>query len=127
MKTKVFEMDWLTVCAVDTTGTFFPATGWMEAGSVGLLRYTFELAGKAGNVSVSPAYQTANVESNPDSGVSFGSAQTSNGTNFPTAWEDISATTATRRLVRFGFWVKLTTGVSVAFGRAAGVVELQEC
>lgn len=127
MKTQILEIDWATLVAVDTTGTFFPATGWMEAGSVGLLRYTFEVAGRAGNLSVSPAYQTTNVESSPDTAVSFGSAQTSNGTNFPTAWEDISSTTATRRLVRFGFWAKLTTGVSVAVGRAAATVELQEC
>ena len=120
---------WTTAFSVLSTGdgTFIPLTGWMPSADVGKARSTWEAHSEAAaNMITRPGYQTANVENSPDTAVALGSdSQSSNGMKYGTAMTDISSVTQAKGLVRFGIWVKLASGSTLACVRVMGSFDIQ--
>jgi hypothetical protein len=118
-------MPWTMIFAY-TMGAkkFQPMTPWMPAESVKRARGTFEVIGAQPFFSATFAYQTANVENQPDVPVmELGSAQTTDGCNYGTL-TDISNTTNTRQLVRFGLNCANTNASVLIVARAGGYVDI---
>jgi hypothetical protein len=105
------------------TKKFLPATPWMPAESAKRARGTFELISSQANLSVTFAYQTANVENAPDTATDCGSAQTSDGVSYGTI-TDISSGTNGKHLVRFGYNCTNTSGAVQVLGRAGGFIDV---
>lgn len=125
---KRIALPWTTVFAF-TTGAnyrFIPASGWLNAASVKNVRGTFEVVSPQTYLSVTFAYQTANVEDTPDTARSVGSALTTEAMSYGTV-EDISAYTFSKQLVRFGWLVQNTNAASLIVGRVGGMVEYNDC
>jgi len=72
------------------------------------------------------ASATANVENSADSATALGSYSTSNGVAYPSAWEDISAYTEQKQLIRFGWLVKNTSGSTRTWSRVGGFMEISD-
>ena len=108
-------------------GVFIPTTAWMQAADVGKARCTWEANSEmAPSMVTRPGYQTANVENSPDAAVALGSdTQTSSGVKYGTAMTDISGVTQAKAVVRFGIWVKLASGSTLACVRLAGSYDVQ--
>ena len=119
---------WSTVFAnvQSPTKLFHPATGWLNAAEVKFIKAVWELISPMTNLSVEFGYQTANVENSPDAAISLGSAQTAAGLSYGTI-TDISAATAGKRLVRFGFLGTNSAAASLVMGRCGGYVEYKGC
>ena len=113
--------------AVSTTEKFIPGTPWMTAGAVGKVRPTYEVVYATGNLVVAFAYQVCNVENSIDSTTAVTSYYGA-GVNYPgSGYTDISATTAPKQLVRFGWYVKLSSGSTQSFGYVVGSCDIMEC
>lgn len=124
---KRIPLPWTTVIAF-TTGAnyrFIPTTGYYSGASVRLARGTFELISAQANLSVAFAYQTANVDGTVDAAVAIGTALTADGMSYGTV-TDISANTASKQFVRFGFLCQNTQAASLVLGRAGGSVEFDD-
>lgn len=122
---KTINLGWTTVAVDGTTEVFIPATGWGDASEVAKLRGNLELRGLTGsNISVAVGYQTANVENSPDAHVVLGSFQTAAGVYFGGSFTDASTNTQAKRLVRFGWVVKLTSAGSLATARVGGTLDV---
>lgn len=108
-------------------GVFIPTTGWMPAADVGKARCTWEAATEMiANMITKPGYQTANVENAPDGAVVLGTDNlASNGVKYGSVMTDISSATQAKALVRFGIWVKLPSGSTMANNRLAGSFDVQ--
>lgn len=108
-------------------GTFFPGSPWMAAALVGKVRPTYELVYRTGNLTVAFAYQVCDVETSQAS-ATYLTSYNASGVNFPSSgYYDISATTSTKQMVRFGWLVKLSTGSTQSFGYVGGSVAIMEC
>ncbi|MFZ5477081.1 MAG: hypothetical protein ACOZNI_09930 [Myxococcota bacterium] len=117
---KKFRIPFTTVFAESTTAVGIPVTGWFEAEDFGRLGFDLELRAKTGVLEVALGYETADNEDTPDTAVAVTSYRTANGFTFRGSLTDISATTAGKRLIRIVFLVKLTSGSTLALGRAGG-------
>lgn len=108
-------------------GVFIPTTGWMQAADVGKARCTWEAQAEAiANMVTRPGYQVGNVENAPDAAVVLGlDTLSSIGVKHGTAMTDISAATQAKAVVRFGIWVKLPSGNTLACIRLAGSYDVQ--
>ncbi len=108
-------------------GVFIPLTGWSQAADVGKARCSWEANSEtSGSLVTRPGYQTANVENSPDAAATLGSdTQTSAGVKYATAMNDIASVTQAKALVRFGMWVKLNSGSTLACVRLAGSFDIQ--
>lgn len=124
---KRISLPWTTVFGFTTAGNkkFIPATPWLNAASVKRLRAAFELISSQTNISVTFAYQTANVENAPDAAVDVGVALTADGMSYGTM-TDISANTNSKQLVRLGFNVQNTAGATLVLGRCGGIVDYDD-
>lgn len=125
--THTIGMAWTLVQSAGTSDVFYPSTPWMDAGQVGKIRGTLEMAWHTGNAEVSLGYQTANVETSQDSPLTVGSYATTDGVLFPSGFTDISGNTLGKQMVRIGWMVKLTSGTTQAFAYVGGKVDIQEC
>lgn len=121
---KSYPLSWTTVYAISTSAIFLPATAWMPTGNVAAIRSTFELAGRTGELEVAFGYQLADEPDSPDNGTEVGTYQATNGVKLPSGFTDTASATGAKQLVRFGWFIKLTTGSTPAFGRVAGTVEV---
>lgn len=108
-------------------GVFIVLTGWMSAPDVAKVRATWEATMEtSANLVTRPGFQTANVENSPDNPQTLGSdSLTSVGVKFGTALTDITSSTQAKALVRFGIWVKLASGGSLACVQLAGSFDIQ--
>ena len=121
---KTIRLPWTTVAVDGTTEVFIPATGWMDSSDVAKVRTNFEARGFTGLMNVLVGYQTANVENAPDAHVTTGSFQTTAGVYFGSSFADAASNTQAKRMVRFGWVVKLTSGSTLATVRVAGSVDI---
>jgi len=126
MATKKIPLPQGMVYGTSTTAVFHPSTMWMLASSVKKVRGAFEIELLDSDVTVSEAYQTANVENAPDNATAFGSFASSAGVSYPSAFADISAYTEQKQLVRFGWLVKNTASGTRNWVRAGGFVEVSD-
>jgi hypothetical protein len=122
---KRIPLPWTDVHAFTQVGAkkFLPATPWMPAEMAKRARGTFELIASQPNLSVTFAYQTAQVENSPDVAQDAGAAQQSDGMAYG-AMTDISAATNGKQLVRFGFHCYNTNAAVLVTGRAGGFVDI---
>lgn len=109
-----------------TTPKFIPGTPWMAAATVGKVRPTYEVVYVGTDLVVAFAYQVCNVENSIDSTAAV-TTYNGAGVNYPSAYTDISSTTAGKQLVRFGWYVKLSAAGSQAFGYVVGSCDIMEC
>ena len=119
-------LGWSNVWAVNTTAIFHPATQWLPASDVKSIRGAMEMQLRESDQEASLAYQTANVENNADSATAVGSYSTSNGVAYPSPWEDMSAYTEQKQLIRFGWLVKNTSGSTRTWSRVGGFMEISD-
>lgn len=121
---KRIPLTWSTLFADGGTGAkrFFPATPWLPAAQVKVVKGIWEAAQIQSNGSVQLSYQTCNVENSIDAPVLLDSAQTSAGVSYGTV-TDVSANTGSKALVRFGFTTWYTAGAVNVFSRAGGSVD----
>jgi hypothetical protein len=117
---KKFRLPFMTVGADTTTGTPFPMIGWIEADDVARIGFDIELRSKTGNLEVALGYQTADSENSPDAAVAVTSFVSANGFTFRGSLDDISATTAGKRLIRPVVIARLTSGTTLAIGCVGG-------
>lgn len=90
------------------------------------VRAAFELIASQTNLSVTFAYQTANVEDAPDAAVEVGSAQTTDGMNYGSL-TDISSNSNSKQLIRFGWNVQNTSAAALIVGMCGGAVDYDNC
>jgi hypothetical protein len=126
MSQKKIPLPWGLVQVAGTTAVFHPNTLWLPAADVKKVRGAFELAVLESDVTVSLAYQTANVENSLDTPTAIGSYATANGVSYPGAWADISAATEAKQLIRFGWLVKNTATSTKNFVRVGGFVQVSD-
>ena len=113
--------------SVSGSEKFFPVTPWMTAANVGRVRPTCDVVYVTGNLTVAFGYQTCNVENSQDTAEEVGNFNTA-GMAYPSAgFVDISANTAPKQMVRFGWITKLSSGTTQAFGYVGGSVDVMEC
>lgn len=124
-ETKV-PMPFRMVWATSTTALFHPSSYWMSTSTVKKVRSAFELALIESDVSVSAAYQTANVENSPDTPTAIGSYATTNGVSYPSGLTDISAQLEQKQLVRFGWLVKNTASGTKNFVVVGGFISVSD-
>ena len=117
-------LPWSTYVTFTTVDKFMPCTAWMDASDVANARCVFEVIELFGEPSVQPAYQLTNVESSPETPTACGTAKTTDGVSFPTAFTSIS--TGGAQLIRFGFFAKSTTTDTFSSVRAGGRVEIKD-
>lgn len=125
---KRIPLPWTTVFGFTTGGSkkFIPATPWMNGATVKRVRAAFELIASQTNLSVTFAYQTANVEDAPDAAVEVGSAQTTDGMNYGSL-TDISSNSNSKQLIRFGWNVQNTSAAALIVGMCGGAVDYDNC
>lgn len=120
-------MPWTTVYAdSDTVDTFIPCTPWMSTSGITQLRAPFEIAASDANIKLVPAFQTANVYSEPDSGNKQLSMtqESGDGFYFPAKWYDPKTDFEDKQIVRFGFACKLENSGNPALARATGTIQV---
>lgn len=97
---------------------FIPMTQWIRASEVLNARATLEMRGQSNSCQINGAYQTSNDQitlSAPTSLIAGGSYLTAEGYQYPTAFQDISASTNGAGWVRFGLQCQpAATGGGVA-------------
>ncbi len=127
--TRTLAVTWttLTTDVTDGDGVFIPVTGWMDTAQAKRFRSTFEVAATtdASGV-VKPGAQFADAADAPGTPVAPSgiASKTGNGTSYPNGLSDISATSATKQLVRFGYWFKASSaGLKAA--RVSGKFEVE--
>lgn len=122
---KTVALPWTAVYAkVTTLPEFHPSTFWMSTSGIQKLRSTIEARVLEGDIKAGIAYQTADVENNPDNATLIGSYKDSNGVLYPTAATDVSSTFAGKQLVRFGFFVVNASTTAANHGRVSGLIDL---
>lgn len=130
MTAHTIALPYISVQSDSSTGgqeTFYPVTPYMNAGEVGKVRGPIELVWKTGNLNVSLAYQTADVENAPGTAAAIGSYATSAGVTYPTQYTDIASSANAKQLIRFGFLVKLSSGSTLSYGYVGGSLQIMEC
>lgn len=109
---------WRSVLSNSTSLEFFPTTEWMSAANSASLRCAFEVRALVGNITVQPAYQTANDPQSPDTPMGLGGARSSDGITFPSSWSSLSV--GGKRLIRFGWGTQLSSGSATAWAEVVG-------
>jgi hypothetical protein len=134
MNIRTIGLPWATVYSCATTKAFCPITQWMDPAEFQKMRATMELQNVCGDIEVALGYQLADVENSPQAdhevkSYSGPSAwKSAAGTHFPERWDlDIEGQAAGRQLIRFGFMVKLESGVGLGFASAAAKIEIYTC
>ena len=98
----------------------------MDANEFTKIRVTQDNRALIGNIEVSAAYQTANVENSPDSATAIDSYASANGMVYPTAWVDLATAVQGKQLVRFGRLAKLSSGSTLALVQSWILLESAE-
>ncbi|MBM4109693.1 MAG: hypothetical protein FJ255_12950 [Phycisphaerae bacterium] len=114
----------LTALAIDTTGKFLFAGAWRDATGLDKMRAVFEVRGLNGSLSVVPAVQFADMPDNPGTVTNIGTAATADGFNAPSSWTSVQTDANAKQLFRLGWFVKLTTGSTLATAIVQGKVEI---
>ncbi|GEM_PF-1510134 len=126
MGTKTIGMNWSQLITKSTTDVFQPVTGWMSAKNIAAARVTWEIASIEGDgtTTVTPAYQTANFPDSPDApaAIDTGDGQTTKDVFYPSTYQDLKTALEDAQIVRFGFWIKSSSGTG--FARARGSIDL---
>jgi hypothetical protein len=123
-----------TLPVSSTTAYFMPGTLWMPDGSIVLARSQWEIYAVSGNAQCAPAYQVATNIDAP--GVtqyidpSAPQAQSVKDVYYPSDFRNLrtdgTAPLKSSMLVRFGWLVSLSSGSTLAFICAGGVVEVTD-
>lgn len=115
---KIVALPWRPIDQVNGTDVWIPATGWSKAGGLGSCRATVEMRGRVGSpILAVPAFQLANDPLLPDAAVAIlvqvgGSTGYANGDSMFYCGAFASMPTSDRRLVRYGWLVKLASGTN---------------
>ena len=118
-----------------TTAVFIPGTLWLPAGGIVYARSQWEVFAVVGNAVCLPAYQVAtstdtpgaSMTIEPTGGAAFSSAvDVYYPTDFHNLRTDGTAPLKSNMLVRFGWLVKLSSGSTLAYIYAGGLVETTE-
>lgn len=126
---KTVPVAWTTLYSdvTDGDGVFIPVTGWLDAAQVKKFRSTFEVAATtdASGV-VKPGVQFADSPDVPATPIAPAGilTKTGNGTSYPGSFSDVSATSAQRQLVRFGYWFK-ASAAGLKAARISGKFEVE--
>ena len=126
MRIRKLTLDWAAVYSDSTTPDFHPATPWLDANEYTKIRVTQDNRAFIGNIEVSAAYQTANVENSPDSATAIDSYASASGMVYPSAWADLASAVQGKQLVRFGRLAKLSSGSTLALGQSWILIESAE-
>jgi hypothetical protein len=126
MQVRALPLPWTTVTVASETAVFIPCTAYLDANGVVMVRPTLEIAAEFGNMEVSAAYQTADVENAGDTALAFGGYKDDTGVFYPTDNYDIGVNTKSAQLVRFGLLAKNKSGqgTSVSSMRVGGKIEI---
>lgn len=127
MSTRNVYMPWTMVFAdSNVDATFIPVTPWMSTTGIRQLRAPFELAAADSNLEVAPAYQTADVYSDPNATTHDITAakQSGEGFYFPGDYVDPGSNIKGEQIVRFGYNCILTNSGNPAFAKAMGTVQI---
>jgi hypothetical protein len=126
MTPQSINAPWATGLTDSTTAIFIPATGWMSASQIKLVRVVWELIVLLADLDVRPAYQ---VSDSADGNLTTFPVDTafkdSSDVYYPSQWHDASANVAGKQLIRFGWEIKLKAGTAITAGRMAGKFELK--
>jgi hypothetical protein len=117
-------------CNSDTY-IFFPATPWMDAVELEMLRDALETRNMPGsnNMTIQIGLQTCQTPDAPDTPVAqLASVRTTDGLTFPVAFADKTATTGAKQLARLGYLAKNTNTSDTTLRHAwvCGRVESQK-
>jgi hypothetical protein len=128
--TKSFGLPWTTVNSCSTAPVFIPATQWMDPSNMEKGKATFEVRGRCGNMTLLPAYQTADIPTSPNGAVELrpnGTFEDSEGVQFPSGWKPLDAGVQTKQSIRFGWLVKNSSGTALSSARVGGQIQIVTC
>lgn len=115
-------LQWQTVAANSATAYFQPGGPWREAAGITGARSNAEMRGRNGNAQAQAAVQTANDIRNPDTpAIGVGAAMTADGVSDPNG--ETSIASGTKRYIRSGWLVSLTSGSTLATAAVGGEIE----
>jgi hypothetical protein len=112
------------VAAISTTAYFHPITEYFEASGLDKMRAVFEVLGLNGNLSGVPAAHFTDQPDQQGTVVELCTAATTNGLNNPSAWTSVQTTASGKQLCRLGWYVKLSTGSTLATAVMQAKVEI---
>jgi hypothetical protein len=115
-------MAWSGYNAASASDVFIPAGPWISAANITAAKGYGELRGRTGNFQIKPAVQVANDVRSPGSATQVGAAIAADGVSDPNGEQAV--TTGTSKYIRVGWLVSNTSGSTLSFGAAAGIVEL---
>ena len=106
---------------------FNPLMGYVDGGDVKKSRIVWETVGAPSGISITQGVQTANSDQSPDTATEP-AGQTATTTNVvtTTAFFDVSATTASKQLVRPGLFVANTGSTAQLSCRVVGYWETDD-
>lgn len=108
--------------AAATASVFVPSGDWDDIAGITGARSNSEMRGKTGNFQAQAAVQTANDIRNPDTpAIGVGSLMTADGVADPNGETNIAS--GTKRYIRPGWLVSLTSGSTLAFATLMGEIE----
>ena len=87
------------------------------------VRAGYEIALLEADLTLCPGYQTANVENDVLSEGAIGTYQSTNGVHYPTEWQDMSAATQGKQMIRFGWLTVNTSSATRNRARVAGFIQ----
>ena len=127
MSFRKISIPWSQVFSVSTTATLFhPATMWTAASEVKQARAGIEIALFEADLTLCPGYQTANVENDVLGEAAIGTYQSPNGVHYPTEWQDMSAATQGKQMIRFGWLTVNTSSATRNRARVAGFIQTSD-
>lgn len=108
--------------AIATASVFVPAGDWDDIAGITGARSNSELRGRTGNFQGQAAVQTATDIRNPDTpAIAIGALIAADGVSDPNG--ETSIASGTKRYIRPGWLVSLTSGSTLATGTLMGDVE----
>lgn len=125
MAVRTLVLPWTTIVVNSTTPKFFPCTAYVDPATARKARFTYEAQVILGDPKVRPAYQQADVEDEPNTYQTLGTARTTSGVQYPTSMESLTDSEASQ-LSRFGFEGSTDASSSVAVMRVGGKVEISD-
>ncbi len=120
---RTIALPWTTVYANSTTVRVEPATGWMRASDFAKMRGTLEVRALLGDLEVAIGYQTANVETSPDTAVALTAYETTDDVHFAAGWTSVQSAMEGKQIVRLVFMVKCGTS-NLYLARVSGAVDV---
>jgi hypothetical protein len=122
-QSRMVRLPWTTLISSSSgTPVFWPLGDFMPTGGITSGRGWLEVRALSGLITVAPAYQMANDVRSPDTAVALNSYQSADGILDPTS-ANTTITTDGKKYIRAGIMVQLSSGSSVAYCCATGVVD----